>query len=618
MRIRGVLSPGAFTLPLLLTMPATLVAQRRQPTEFTQQVVLVPNVWVTGATGTPSRARGDLRMGRRLGDAVRDRLAGLVNKRETKVVPGFDIRESMTEAGYSADTVVSLAELRQQGEYFRTDEILLGVATRLPNNGIRLEGDLILWRDLRMRQPIEPVTSSNVDRAVEQFAARVNEARGQLRYQRRCENALREFGGSGAIGHAREGIALYNRGALVRTCLVWALRATGSQSAEILREAQALLDIDPRSPHGLEAAAVALDSLRRRSEAAETWLRLAATDSTNVVLIERVVWAMAEGGNSRVAEPLIVRVSEANPDNMQLMRQKWRVANDNRNWPLAIATGETLLARDSLAMGDAQFYQRLATAYRANAQIYKAMEIVSRGVATFPDDARLYALYTQFVKEEADTVLSRGLALFPNSAELLALSAKELRARGRMAEALDASKKAVELDSSIAQGRLMVAQAEIDLGRPDSALATLKRAVAAGEDVSAIAQFALSKGNVLFRAANGTKIRADFQLAMRFLAFADTLRSTPQTKFLLGASALSVAQAALTDAPSLKIREESCAIAQLGAETLPLARESLNAGRAVSPEATKEYLDYLDLISPYADRQIAAFCGAPATLRKAG
>ena len=94
-------------------------------------------------------------------------------------------------------------------------------------------------------------------------------------------------------------------------------------------------------------------------------------------------------------------------------------------------------------------------------QPFRSVEIVARGVATFPGDARLYALYTQFVKEEADTAISRGIALYPGSAELAALHAKDLRTKGKVAEALDASKRAVQLDSTIAQGRLLVAQGEM-------------------------------------------------------------------------------------------------------------------------------------------------------------
>jgi tetratricopeptide (TPR) repeat protein len=600
----------------LMLSARSAAAQRRQAPEFTQQGILVTNFWVAGKE-TPSFAKADMRFGRKAGDAVRDRLAHLVNKREARVIDGRDVRESLILSSLSVDTVLSIADLRPHGEYFRADEAVLGLVTRSANT-ITLEANLVLLRDPRMRQPILPVTSNDLDRAAEQLALRLNDARLQLKFQRRCENFLRLGEGARAIQAARDGIAANNRAALARTCLVTALRATGAPAADVLQEAQGVLAIDREAFHALEAAAEALDTLRRRDEAAEMWLRLAATDSTNLELIERVVWSMAEGSNSRHAEPLIVRVSDRYPDDLRLMRQKWRVANDNRHWPLAVASGEKLLAMDSTARADSLFFLRLATAYRANGQMFKAVETVARGVATFPKDARLYALYTQFVKEEADTVISRGIALYPNSAELLALSAKDLRSKGKVAEALDASKKAVELDSTIAQGRLMVAQAEIDLGRPDSALVTLRHAVVAGEDRNAVAQFALSKGNVLFRAANGTKTRADFQLAMRFLAFSDSLKSTPQTKFLLGAAALSVAQTALTDAPNIKLKEESCVMSHLGADTIPLARASLEAGQDVSPEATKQFLEYLDQISPYADKQIAAFCvtGAPQSMKK--
>jgi len=601
---------------LVLASAAPLHAQRRPPLEFTQQGVLVANFWVVGKE-TPSLTRSDLRFGRKVGDDLRDRLGRIVNKREVRMIPAYEIREAMIASSYSPDTVLRLDEMRRQAEFFRGDEIVYGYATRLPNGSVKLEGQLVLWRDIKLRQPLPPVTHANYDRAIEQLAARVNQARSQLTHQRRCENFLREGRGAQAIRAARDGIAADPRGALARTCLVWALRATGASAQEILAESNTVLEIDPQAPYVLEAAAVALDSLKRRPEAAAMWLRLAATDSLNVELIERVVWSMAETGNSRAAEPLIVRISDLLPDNMRLMRQRWRIANDNRNWPLAVAAGEKLLAMDGDAAGDSIFYLRLATAYRSNQQPYKAVETVSRGVATFPKDARLYALYTQFVKEEADTVISRGLALHPQSAELLALNARELRSRGRVQESLDASKKAVELDSTIAQGRMVVAQTELELGRPDSALVTLQRAVAAGEDTNAVAGFALSKGNAFFRAANATKARADFQLAMRYLAFADSLKPTPQTKFLLGASALSVAQTALTDAPAIKVKEESCSLAQLGAQTLPIARASLEAGVDVSPEATKQYLDYLDVISPYASKQIEAFCPA-ATAQNGG
>ena len=246
------------------------------------------------------------------------------------------------------------------------------------------------------------------------------------------------------------------------------------------------------------------------------WLRLAETDTANAELGYRISFALFDGGNAKRAEPFIVRLTERFPDDIRFIQQKWRITYDNKSWTRAIEAGEALLARDVAALSDSTFYLRLATAYHNVNKPFKAIETAAHGVATFPKDVRLYSLYTQYLRADADTVIPRGLALFPQSAELAAINAKDLRAKGKLAESLDATKRAVELDSTMAQGRLTVAQLEIELGRPDSALVALHRAVSGGEDSALVAQFALAKGNAFYRAANGTKMSADFGLALRF------------------------------------------------------------------------------------------------------
>jgi tetratricopeptide (TPR) repeat protein len=216
------------------------------------------------------------------------------------------------------------------------------------------------------------------------------------------------------------------------------------------------------------------------------------------------------------------------------------------------------------------------------------------------------------VKSEADTVLPRGLGLFPKSAELQALNARELRTRGKLAEAVEASRKAIELDSTMSQGELMVAQLEIELGRPDSALSALRRALTRGEDSSMVAQFALAKGNALYRAANGTHLSGDFGLALRFLAFSDSVRPSVQANFLKGATALGLAQAALTEAPKLTDKVESCRLAKLSGDMVPVARAGLQAGAEAYGDAAKQSLDYLAQLEPYVAPQVTAFCAAPA------
>lgn len=374
---------------------------------------------------------------------------------------------------------------------------------------------------------------------------------------------------------------------------------------------RAVLDVDSMSAHAVEEAAVALDSLHRTDAAGAMWLRLASTDTGNVDLALRISYSLLDGHNTKLAEPFLARVSRSHPDDLRLVQQLWRAAFENRSWRVAIGAAQVLLARDSVARGDSTFYLRIATAYHEVDEPYHAIETLAHGVSSFPGDARLYALYAQYVTTEADTVVPRGLSLFPRSAGLLAMNGKQLHAKGKLAEAVDATRQAIALDSTMSQGQLTVAQLEVELGRPDSALAALHRAIAVGEDTSLVAQFALAKGNSMYRAANGTKASADFAMALRFLAFADTVRATTQSKFLVGAAALGVAQSALTEATQVKDKAESCRLARLGADMIPLARNGLQAGQDAFGDAAKQSLEYLDQLDPYAAQALTSWCDKP-------
>ena len=578
-----------------------LQAQRgkKEPLEFTRQGLLIVN-FIPGPGA-------DLRLGRRAADAVRDRVAKLVNKREVQVIDGDEIRTQLERAGYSPDTTFAQGEAHAIGRFLRADEFLIARVTNGPS-GPRISGQLLLLRDENLRQPLPEVGALKLDSAAMLFAKAITAARAQLVPERRCENALREGSGNRAVAAAREGVTAYPQSTIARTCLVWALRQMKGTSSELLTVSRELLTQDSVNVHGLEGAALALDSLRRRDEAATMWLRLAETDTTNVELGYRISFALFDGGNAKRAEPFIVRLTERFPDDIRFVQQKWRIAYDNKSWTRALEAGEALLARDVTALSDSTFYLRLATAYHNVGKPFKAIETAAHGVATFPKDVRLYSLYTQYLRADADTVIPRGLALFPQSAELAAINAKDLRAKGKLAESLDATKRAVELDSTMAQGRLTVAQLEIELGRPDSALIALHRAVSGGEDSALVAQFALAKGNAFYRAANGTKMSADFGLALRFLMFSDSVRSTQQSKFLVGATAFGIAQSALTEATKIKDKVESCRLAKLGAEMMPVARSGSKAGEEMFAEAAKQSLEYLDQLDPYVEQELTAYC----------
>jgi tetratricopeptide (TPR) repeat protein len=601
------LSLRALTIP---TLAGSLVcafavvshAQRRPPQEFTRQGLLITNFDVKGV---------DLKTGRRAGDALRDQIEKLVDKRAILVIDDYDIRDKMYRAGFNPDSTYTQNMIFSIGQSLRADEYVEGVVTR-DAKGFRLQATVVLMRDKRLRQPLPAVTGVSIDEAAVTLAKHLNASLVQSVYMRRCENSLRELKGVNGVAASREAITKYPGAVLARICLVWALRQTNAPPSSVLDVAEQVLAADPNSFHAIESAALSLDSLKRRDAAADMWLRLAATDTTNLELALRVINSLMMGGSPKRAEPFVLRLSDSDRENLRLAQQKWRVTFETKNWTRALEAGELMAKRDSAARGDSTFWLRLATVYRNTDKPFKAIETLAYAVNAFPNDPRLYSLYTQYVKSEADTVLPRGLGLFPKSAELQALNARELRTRGKLAEAVEASRKAIELDSTMSQGELMVAQLEIELGRPDSALSALRRALARGEDSSMVAQFALAKGNTLYRAANGTHLSSDFALALRFLAFSDSVRPSVQSTFLKGATALGFAQAALTEAPKLADKVESCRLAKLGGDMVPVARAGLQAGTEAYGDAAKQSLEYLAQLEPYVAPQVTAFCTAPA------
>ncbi len=567
--------------------------------EFTRQGVLIVNF--------EARAGADARLGRRAGGAVRSRVEKISNRRDSEIFEGGAIDNRLLRAGFDPDAPFSVSTVRAMSKFLRADEYFSGWVTNGPT-GPTLGGELVMTRDERLRQVIAPVGARTLDSAATLFARSIASARLQLVPARRCENALRDGDGAKALAAATEGVRGYPRSVIARTCLMWAQRSTRAPATDILRTAREILAIDSTSVHALESGAIALDSLRRRDESATYWLRLAASDTSDIELAVRVAYSMLDGGSSVRAEPFITRMAASYPDDLQLQQLKFRSAYENKNWASAIESAELLLSRDSITRADSAFYLRLGIAYQSHRQPVKAVEVLARGVTMFPKDARLYSLYSQYIRSEADTVIPRGLALFPRSAELVAMNARELRARGKVEESLESTKLALSLDSTMRQGHIQIAQLELLMSRPDSALTALHRGLAIGEDSTLVAQFALGEGNTLFRAANASRTLTDYRNAFAFLAFADSVRSTTSARFLIGATALAIAQTVITAAAQTPDKGVACTQVREGTELIPVSRTGLEAGREMYTEPARQQLEFLEKLDAYAQQQVRMLC----------
>jgi cytochrome c-type biogenesis protein CcmH/NrfG len=405
-------------------------------------------------------------------------------------------------------------------------------------------------------------------------------------------------------------VAAYPRATLARDCLLNALFGLpDSHTDSVVAVSRAVLAISPADPIALEYLAGALEARGDMPEAGQTWLQLLATDSLNHGLLRTVVEALSRERNAAEAEPIIIRATKAFPDDLELLKLRWLVHLATSNWESAIAVGEELRARDAAAQADPDFYRRLAAAYRADSQPVQAMAVAAAGVAKFGHDAPLYSLYLQLLRDENEAALPRGLLEFPEDADLHAIAAQTLKAQGAMGPAAAEMRRALAANPRIAHGWIQLADYDLALKRADSAFTALNHALSNGEAKSTVAQFALARGNELFTSANGTKQRGDFEQARRFLELANRLEPSPQAAFLLGASALSVSQAAATEGPAAK----SCDLVRLADSSLTEAEQNLTAGRSVAPDAAQQFLDYATTLRPYLASQIKALCPADGT-----
>src|SRR5215831_12546274 len=582
-----VMSFRSTLIPLVLAAFASAGAEPK----FTTQVMIVP--------AFRSADRG---LGGKAADIVRGRVAGAFPRSELRVVSGGDVDDWLRLSGFDQSIELSEGELRELAKKFRADERITGIASRV-NGQIRIDAALTLIRDLRLLQPLT-ATAATVNAAAEAIATDAIAARRQLVPLRQCENAIRAGNSADAIGFASAGIAAYQRAVPARLCLLTALGRAQAPADSIIAVASAVLDVAPTNSVALDNLAGALDAVGKHAAAAPVWVRLLATDSSSEELVDRVVNALSREGNAPLAQPIIDRGTAEHPDNLVLLKLRWLVHLATSDWAGAVDAGEKLLARDLAAQSDPEFYARLANAYRADSAPARALSVAGAGVAKFPKDAGLYLVYVQLLRAENDVALGRGLAAFPDSPELHVLAAQTMKSTGNAAGALAETKRALAANPRLPHGYLQLAQLELDLGQIDSAYAAIAAAPEHGEDRTTVAQFALARGNVLYKAATTSQKREDFQLARRFLTLAATLSPSAESKFLIGASALSISQSAATEAPATK----SCDLSKLADSSLTEAEINLVSGGSAAPDAAKQFLDYVAKLRPYVADQVKTFC----------
>ena len=545
----------------------------RQPDPNTPRMMVL-----TFRTNTPGNS------GVQAADALRSRLSSDIPYKQLWQIPNTEINAVLEASGYRKDEPLSSNDARELGRQLRADEFVQGTV-RKDGESWKIEATLHLVRDPSLAQPLLVASSAKPGDAAKALSAELVEARKQLAPEKNCVNAARDKNWDKAMASAREGIALFPKAVIARTCLLNAMFETKATDEAQLAMAEEILAIDSRSRRALSIAG---DIYRRRNLATPTdtvnankmiqaYTGLIAADPTNTRLVEDVTKAIAGAGNPGVALPIIRKAVEENPGDAALMRTQFLVELAARETKAAITTGAALVALDT-AMADSSYFFRMAAAYQADSQPAKAAEEIARGVAKFPDNA-----------------------------SLLVFAAQAQRTAGQTQQAIETLKKALALNPNVEKGQLQLAQLYNDLKQPDSAYAALV-AADKGMDSTLVGDVALSFGNSMQRELKPDSPEPDYATVVNFLTFADVNATSAerrqQAKFLIGAVSVKRGQALLKAGGETR----NCEMVKKASAQFAIAQVNVPAGGRFAPQAAGQLMQALAQLTPAAAQTEKAVC----------
>jgi len=560
------LSLGAFAPA---RMPAQSRTQEKLPDETPRALVV--------AFRSPEKGTGT-----NLGEQIRTKLQADIPIKQMYVIPKATICANLEASGFPCDSMPDAITSRLLATSLRADFYVDGTVTKV-GAGYKADARLVLARDNSMVQPLPPISGNKLGDIAAQISKAILDVRKELPDERTCETKLAGGDAAGAITAAKAAITAYPQSTIGRVCLANALLKQNAPADSVIAVASKVTEIDPRSRPALIMLGDAYAGKNDLNHAVEAWTKLIAAYPKDVQLVSTVVNKIGQSGQAAAAKPIIVAAVDSNPGDPDLVHLKWLILLATKDCGEATAAGEQMIKADT-ASADTTFFLRQAACYASGNDPQKASATVAQGVAKFKNNAALWSLYAQ-----------------------------TLRLAGQLPQSLVAAQTAVKLDPKAEHGYLRLAQAQIDLNQPDSAIATLKQAVASGEDKATVAQFLLVLGNKAYKdvpslpaktRADSLAMRGAYQRAEMILAASDSTAPSPAAKFVLGVAAFKVGDLAIRENQSAK----QCDLAKLAESSFLTAQINIAAGGSIDPKTAQQLLAALEQYRPAVEGQVKKFC----------
>jgi tetratricopeptide (TPR) repeat protein len=555
-----------------LVAASGIVAVEAQPTR-TPPRPDTPRLMVQ-VFGSADRVAGPL-----ASDELRERLIRAFPSRVLWVIDRKDIIAVLEQSGYDTTAQLAPSDESQLAKAQRADEYIRGRVTR-EGEMYKAEAWIVLTRDNALMQPLPPSMGNRADRAVAGLVKSIQDARRQIDNEKQCMAHARAQKWAEAVAAADAAIAEYPQATLVRYCKMSVLAAQKASDSVMLAAANELLAIDAHSKAALAVAADAQQKLGNVDEANNLYVRLLATNPQDAQLAQKVVDALAASGKFDVAKQVVLEAVANNPGDLDLIGLQFRILAAAGDYKPALRTGEEMAQMDT-SLVDAVYFNRMIALYAADSQPQKAAETAARATQKFPNDADMWQLYAQVLKNS-----------------------------GQVQQSIAASKRALEVNPKLPNGWTQIAVAYNELNFPDSALAALREARTAGDNADQIGGFAMSIGNTFYKAAMALepKQASAFLVAMPYLYFADSTITDPTTKsqasLLIGVSNFYFAQVTAQGLAASKSCDEAKAAQNAVTESMIYTPR----GGKSNPEGAGQIMNALNGLTPYLDQSVKTLC----------
>ncbi|HEX7547127.1 MAG TPA: hypothetical protein VF368_10385, partial [Gemmatimonadaceae bacterium] len=578
---------GGFAAMLLGGFPAPTVAQLVRPPNVNAPMLVV----VTFKSA-------DKKVGVDFAETVRDRITGDVSYRELQVQSKQNIDATLQASGYDMTAALTEGDANLLAKQLRADEYIEGTINKnAAGTGYTSEAWMVLTLDPSFVQPLGTFEASKLGDVASQISKAYQAAHKVYDDVQKCRNSRRENKFAEAMSAASAGIAKYPKSTMLRICEMATLADEKKPPVDVLKVAQEILQIDPKSKSALQAEVDAYDQLAELAKTAHDTVRAAeykdkkiatlasllAADPTNTKLQQNVVYELAQSGKYDVALKIIRKAVEDNPGDVVFNKLYWQLLYAVKDYKTMVAVGEEMVKIDT-SFADTTYFDRTIEAYRSDTAWAKAADAAARATQKYP--------------RRADYWVQRGQL--------------ELRA-GQVKQAVTSLRHALDIDPKTAGARLLIVSSLVDANEYDSAMVAMHEALKAGENADRIGSFAVAIASRLFTAANAAnpKTIPSWQKVIPYAAYADSVsadRTTKNTaKFEMGVSHYYLATLTYPDV----VTQKSCDGAKQVQDYLIAASGELQFGGATNPAAVNQLMPAIQQMQTAVENAVKVFCAPP-------